>query len=525
MFFRIYIGIISSILFSGLGCYVLFSQVNDYRLEAYNQTVFGGTFALIQQGLARHQGEKQREWLNIVSRLSGLTLSLSALEEPIETQARFQLGEGGDTFDVTGGVPGQPTKRLSTTITSLAEKQLRVAALLVLNELGRSPKAEHDTRLTEIRQLFAFNIDRIKLTDSVLDSQQRKRLLKGDVVVVGTANLTDDELMYVYAPYSGQQQALVLGPIPRFDNTPMPLVIALLLFAFCVTAAIAYFMVYRVERRLTHMAQAMRQIGAGGFGARIEVMGDDAFARVALAFNNMALRIEALLAEQKHIIQAVSHELRTPITRMKFRLGILDEKYDAPEPQAQLAGMRNDIAELNTLVDEILLYHQLEVNALAQSPASSELRNVSINMLLEDIKVQALTGHVEKSIEIRCTLTDDVHAYPTYLKRLLQNLINNGLRYTATRLLVTCTSQGNHYQIAVEDDGEGVPEAQWQTIFNAFTRVESSRNKKLGGYGLGLAIVKRIAIMHSGDICCGQSALGGAMFTFTAPKTLKKTET
>jgi two-component system OmpR family sensor kinase len=104
-----------------------------------------------------------------------------------------------------------------------------------------------------------------------------------------------------------------------------------------------------------------------------------------------------------------------------------------------------------------------------------------------------------------------------YLHRALQNLTGNALKFAASVIRVTVRKDGEFVLIAVEDDGCGIPEENWESIFEPFSRVDSSRNRKSGGYGLGLAITRQIVGWHQGEISLSNSDLGGAKFVVKLP--------
>ncbi len=528
MFLRIYLGVVIAVLLAGMGSYLIFNQVNEHRLAAYNHSIFAGTFTLIQEGAARHQGDKQQEWLKIVARLSGLRLelknrsSLSLTGREIQALKRneiiFRPTKLGDQFEVIGQVPKQPDLALVAMIQSVAEQQLRVAALLALNELGRYSQQEIPQQATRLRSIFSFPVELLTGSELQTDKAQKRRLAEGDIVVSWQTSLSGSEQILVYAPFGKSDNILVLGPIPQFSQTSTFLIVAIVAFSLLITGSIAYLLIHRVETRLKRMNKAMAQLGPADLNARIDDKGRDTIADMARSFNTMAGRIESLLTEQKHITQAVSHDLRTPIARMKFRLDLLESKTTDTSQSKQITGLRKDIKDLNNLVDEILLYHQLESSVLESAGNEPELRTVSIHQLLREVKEFTANLYPGKTLVMDLPEDIKVTAYPFYLARMLQNLVNNGLRYASEEMKIGFSMESNFYQLTFEDDGEGIPKEQWETIFNPFTRIETSRSKKMGGFGLGLAIVKRIAGMHGGTIALGESKLGGACFTFRWPK-------
>jgi len=108
---------------------------------------------------------------------------------------------------------------------------------------------------------------------------------------------------------------------------------------------------------------------------------------------------------------------------------------------------------------------------------------------------------------------------PRLMSLALSNLLVNACRYAEREVRCTIAERTPNYEIRVEDDGEGVPEAERESIFKAFTRIDDSRNRETGGFGLGLAIVARIAALHGGNVSVRESReLGGACFVLTWPR-------
>jgi len=103
------------------------------------------------------------------------------------------------------------------------------------------------------------------------------------------------------------------------------------------------------------------------------------------------------------------------------------------------------------------------------------------------------------------------------MERVLDNLVNNALRYSNQRIQVSLTLQGSRATLRVEDDGPGIAPAEREKVFEPFVRLDPSRDRATGGCGLGLAIVHSIAQAMAGEVHCQASGLGGACFCFSWP--------
>jgi two-component system sensor histidine kinase RstB len=544
MFLRIYLGLIGIILAAIMASYLLFSTVNQARLITYNEAVYSGTFSLIQEGLRRHSGDTRDQWLSIVKRLSGLDLKrpysneagLSANElsslKAGEIVFRFSAEKG--TFHVFAAITDTQKDNfqlVSTSIKSVTEQQLRVSALLVLNELGRFSPEERAVQIERLQSNYSYPLLIQQLDQLALDNKQAKRLKRGDVVVVLEIDTKGEEALTVYSLIDKEaKQALVLGPIPTFQQTPIPLLVTLLLVSLFITGLGAYLMVRRLEIRLRNMSSMVKKFGPGFFNTRLQDQGIDTVSKLAGSFNGMAERISDLINDQKHMTQAVAHELRTPISRMKFRLDMLSNLINDTkntDAQEKIHGLRKDLDELNHLVDETLFFHQLEAVSHQKAESEVSLANqtlASFNIIdcIQSVESKTAPLYPEKHIVINLPEQSNylIEAYLFYLTRLLQNLIVNGLRYSHSCVHISFVVLDEDYQLIIEDDGIGIDQQYASAVFQPFQRIDSSRNKALGGYGLGLAIVERIAHMHQGNVSLSESKLGGACFTFKWPKKL-----
>lgn len=103
------------------------------------------------------------------------------------------------------------------------------------------------------------------------------------------------------------------------------------------------------------------------------------------------------------------------------------------------------------------------------------------------------------------------------LSSALENLIRNGQKYAKYMLSVSMEIQNGHLVLTVEDDGDGVPESEYDNIFKPFYRIDEARTRETGGTGLGLAIVKNAVQQHQGHIQASKSDMGGLKVEIKIP--------
>ena len=259
----------------------------------------------------------------------------------------------------------------------------------------------------------------------------------------------------------------------------------------------AYPIARQLTRRLERLQRGVESLGAGDLSARVAVEGRDEVARLAESFNRAASQIEQLVRAHQALLANASHELRTPLARIRLAVELLKGSADAKSN----AGLEQDIAELDWLVDEILL--------------ASRLTAVNEIEITEEIDLLALAAE-------ECSRYDDVHLEgtqisirgdPRLLRRLLRNLLENAKRHGIPPTQVRVTRGEGTAVVTVWDNGPGPSQSEFEKVFKPFYRSSSSRTGF--GTGLGLALVRQIAQRHGGDASCVIADDGRSRFTVT----------
>lgn len=298
----------------------------------------------------------------------------------------------------------------------------------------------------------------------------------------------------------GRRLVARLPPRERPGFAPLGLIFTLGLLAAAVAVG-AYPVVRRVTRRIERLQTSVEALGAGNLAARVDVEGRDEVAALAESFNRAAARIEGLIGAHKSLLANASHELRSPLARIRMAVEML--KRDAKDEVR--TELERDIAELDALVDEILVASRLDaVDAL-------EVR--------EDVDLLALAA--EECARSDATLDGapvTVHGDPRLLRRLIRNLLENARRYGGdSPTEVNLRPSGKDIAaLTVCDRGAGVPEGERERIFEPFYRPIGARERQ-GGVGLGLTLVRQIARKHGGDAKCTARVGGGSCFEVTLP--------
>ena len=303
--------------------------------------------------------------------------------------------------------------------------------------------------------------------------------------------------------------ALQVGPIkiPWFVRY-LP---TLVLLAFVLSIATALFLwLLPLWSNLQKIKRAAIEFGNGNYDARIPFRKRSSIADVSAAFNSMAERTQDSIRSQKELTSAVSHELRTPVARMRFALEMLENTEDRQAIKRYSTDINDDIEELDKLLEELLSYARFDqVNSkisLRMEKLSPWLTK-SINKLMPLAKDKNLDYQV-----IGIGVNESAIFEPRLLSRVLDNLVQNAIRYARNNIEVTLCKDNEHYLLIVEDDGPGIEKQQRGKVFEAFSRLDASRDKATGGFGLGLAISDKIIKAHQGHINISKSKMGGAKF-------------
>ena len=271
---------------------------------------------------------------------------------------------------------------------------------------------------------------------------------------------------------------------------------AVLIVQFLLLLACAWYAVRQVVRPMTRFTRAIDALQpANSAPGMMAEQGPVEVQHAARAFNAMQTRIRDHLQERARILAAISHDLQTPITRMKLRL----EMTDAPELRDKLL---QDLYNMSRLVREGIAF------ARSAQPLEEKRQRLDLNAFLDSIALDyADVGRPVAFIpaeEGRVVLTQ-----PQALRRIMTNLIDNGLKFAERVDIRLSYAMNGDPIIQVMDNGPGIPEASLEEVLQPFFRLENSRNRETGGTGLGLAIAAQLTSQMPGTLRLGNRPEGG----------------
>jgi len=287
----------------------------------------------------------------------------------------------------------------------------------------------------------------------------------------------------------------------RPPTTPWPLeILAAALVAIVAAAAAAAYFARRVTRPLSQLARAASVIASGGQAPRLRENGPHDVRNAAIAFNAMTDQVTRTLESQRQLLSAVGHDLRTPITAMRISLEFVED--------AELRDrLLKNLDELQELTEAVL--------SAARGTGGEVKRNVDLSALLESICTDL--DELGEPVSWETHPPAPLACRPNEIRRAVRNLVENAVAY-GRKASVGLTRCDNGYEILVEDEGPGIPEADQGRVFEPFVRLEGSRNEDTGGAGLGLTLVKAIAEGHGGRVTLENRPHGGLRARMRLPR-------
>ena len=297
--------------------------------------------------------------------------------------------------------------------------------------------------------------------------------------------------------------------VPRRSRGPW---FGLLATLAVVIAIGAWPLARRITRRLERLQTRVDALGAGDLGARVEVEGSDEIAALAKSFNRAAERIESLVAVQRTMLASASHELRSPLARMRMAIELFA---DAPRPELR-ERIERDVAELDTLIDELLLASRLQTVQDLEAPGPVDLLALTAE---EGARVDAAVVGSPVGDPIGDSAGDPISIEGDHrlLRHLLRNLFENARRHGAgTEIGASVARDEAGVLLRVCDRGPGIPESERERIFDPFYRPAAMREEG-SGVGLGLHLVKVIAERHGASVGYRPNAPNGSCFEVRFP--------
>jgi heavy metal sensor kinase len=349
-------------------------------------------------------------------------------------------------------------------------------------------------------------------------SPRSLRLADGTpVLVISHVHVLQEIPVLIRLAYS--TEALRLQSLQLLGLLTLVLPIALIAAGFA-----GYRFVIRVLDPLEQMARLTERITARRLNERIPVKNpEDELGHMALVLNALLERLQESFEKLQRFTSDVSHELRTPLAAIRSvgEVG-MQEEHDAEKYRDIIGSMLEEVAKLTAMIDTLLTIAHADSGAIQLQQTTFAL----MDLVQEGIAVVGVLAEDKKQT---LSVTGDqgalVRADRAFLRMALVNLLDNAVKYSpagssihvSLHIVGSDTGLAQFAELAIQDEGPGIPEGAQQRVFDRFYRLDEARSRDSGGFGLGLPIAKWAVEAHGGTINVKTSFPTGAIFRIKLP--------
>jgi signal transduction histidine kinase len=263
----------------------------------------------------------------------------------------------------------------------------------------------------------------------------------------------------------------------------------------------------RTLQPLRSLREGVAALSDGDLEVRVPRRTNDELGALADAFNQMVGRVRERVRARDQLLLDVSHELRSPLTRMRVALALCPDDEHNRRLGSNLAEMEGKVTELLEL-ERLRHGRGLQLERCDLMPIIRE-RAASFRDRAPGVRLGAAPAEAMLTLD------------PEKVRSVFSNLLENASKYAlpdSKPVVVAVKASEGAVEVKVEDDGPGIPEADFPKLFEPFFRVDRSRSRKTGGYGLGLSLCKRVMEAHGGKIAVENNPGRGTSFLLTFPR-------
>jgi len=273
----------------------------------------------------------------------------------------------------------------------------------------------------------------------------------------------------------------------------------------CLIMLAIYLVLRLLLRPIEWLTEGAESVRDGKLDTRVQTSGSGQLRELCETFNQMAIRLEALVTGQRDLVLGVSHELRTPLTRLKLRFEMLDNQVDT-------SAIKQDVGEMETMITSLL-----ETAKMHHGADGIQAQSMDMAQLVADVA----NGYRAQPPGIVLDIPQEpvmAMVDPQKMTMALNTLLDNAIKYSVPDgppVEVSLQVRNHAISILITDHGIGIPEESISHLFDPFYRVDESRTRDTGGYGLGLYLCQTIIKAHRAQIEV-ESTLGvGTTFRVT----------
>lgn len=340
---------------------------------------------------------------------------------------------------------------------------------------------------------------------SIENPEHPKQRLYGHYMVAGPLPITlaqRDLLLYVGMKWNQPSPFLI-----RLFDKPFQLLFAVML----VSTPLLLWLAWALSQPARKLEHAAKRVAKGEFFVDPQLeKGTSEFRQAGKSFNQMVEAVNQMISGQQRLLSDISHELRSPLTRLRMATALASRKQgESPE----LNRIDTEAQRLEQMIGELLELSRMQVDSHVereQQPIGSLWEAI-----LSDAQFEA--EQMNKTLRYDAIPDRTISGNPKLLMSAVDNIVRNAIYYGKDVIQVSLSIHADQLTIAVDDNGEGVPEQELEAIFRPFYRVSTARDRHSGGTGLGLAITENAIRQHSGSIQALRSELGGLRIEIRLP--------
>ena len=286
-------------------------------------------------------------------------------------------------------------------------------------------------------------------------------------------------------------------PRERLTSTSVRLFALWITLPAILVIFIAILFLKNQTRPITKLAEASERFGRGEDVEEYRPSGALEIRKAGLEFDRMRKRILRHLNQRSEMLSGISHDLRTPLTRIKLQLAFINDKEITNK-------LSRDVDEMEKMLNEYLQFSR------------SNFTEKSEKFNLSELIMSTAKKYENKNILVNQESEIFFSGRKNLIQRCLNNLLDNAVNFSKN-IKVTQQKVKRSVLIFVEDDGPGIPSAEYENVFKPFYKVDKSRNQTKSSVGLGLSIASDIIRSHGGNIELGKSEMGGLKIKIVLP--------
>lgn len=272
-----------------------------------------------------------------------------------------------------------------------------------------------------------------------------------------------------------------------------------------------------LTKRISALLRAIRTVGEGEYGHRLQLSGRDELGQLAVEFNTLTDRLQTTEEVRRRFVSDASHELKTPLASIRLLTDSILQTQGMDEVTVRdfVTDIGDEAGRLERITEHLLTLTRLDSLPAGRTEAVelSRVMERALSMLLPVAEAAGVA--VETGLKGGCTVraaADDLH-------QVCFNLVENAVKYNVPggKVAIRTWPDSGQVMLEVADTGVGIPEEDRPLVFNRFYRVDKARSRAAGGTGLGLSIVRDTVRRHGGWVTVGPNQPQGSVFTVGFP--------